>query len=69
VPAWEQFNEFLKPSKDNGVFDDMVKRWMITEGSSEHDIGLKLIQSRSAGSRYKYENGKNILSIKVKRTD
>ncbi|WP_160328880.1 hypothetical protein [Syntrophomonas wolfei] len=46
----------------------MVKRW-ITEGSSEHDIGLKLIQSRSAGSRYKYENGKNILSIKVKRTD
>lgn len=32
----------------------------------DDDIGLKLIQSRSAGIQYKYENDKNILSINVK---
>ncbi|MDD2444188.1 MAG: amino acid ABC transporter ATP-binding protein [Desulfotomaculaceae bacterium] len=37
-------------------------------GVGEDDIGLKLIQSRSVGSHYKYENGKNILSLKVKGT-
>ncbi|MEN6347822.1 MAG: amino acid ABC transporter ATP-binding protein, partial [Syntrophomonas sp.] len=38
----------------------------LAEGVHEDDIGLKLIESRSAGSQYKYEDGKNILSIKVK---
>lgn len=33
----EQFNEFLKQSKANGVFDDMVKRW-ITEGKTEMPV-------------------------------
>ncbi|MEN6460896.1 MAG: transporter substrate-binding domain-containing protein, partial [Syntrophomonas sp.] len=30
----EKFNEFLQQSKANGVFDDMVKRW-ITDGTTE----------------------------------
>ncbi|MEN6324680.1 MAG: ABC transporter substrate-binding protein/permease [Syntrophomonas sp.] len=33
----EQFNQFLKQSKANGVFDDMVKRW-ITEGKTEMPV-------------------------------
>ncbi len=38
----------------------------LEKGVQEDDIGLKLIQSYSAGSQYKYENGKNSLLIKVK---
>lgn len=36
------------------------------EGIREDDIGLMLIQSRSARSFYSYENGKNILQLEVK---
>ena len=37
----------------------------LEEDVQDDDIGLKLIHSRCASSQYKYENGKNILLIKV----
>jgi polar amino acid transport system ATP-binding protein len=38
----------------------------LKEGAREDDIGLKLIQSRSARTLYNYEDGKNILLLEVK---
>jgi polar amino acid transport system ATP-binding protein len=39
----------------------------LAEGGREDDIGLKLIMSRCEESRFKHENGKNNLWIKVKK--
>lgn len=38
----------------------------LADGAQEDDIGIRLIQSRCDGSRYQYENGRNILSFEVK---
>jgi polar amino acid transport system ATP-binding protein len=38
----------------------------LEEGAHEDDIGIKLIRSRSTSSHYRYDNGKNIVSIQVK---
>ncbi len=38
----------------------------LERGAGADDIGQKLIQSRSAGSEYRYEEGKNILSVFVR---
>jgi polar amino acid transport system ATP-binding protein len=39
---------------------------VLEEGKWEDDIGIKLIKSRCESIDYKYENGKNILTLKVK---
>jgi len=38
----------------------------LAEGALEDEIGLKLIQARCKSVDYQYENGKNILQLKIK---
>jgi anti-sigma regulatory factor (Ser/Thr protein kinase) len=38
----------------------------LEEGALEDDLGLMLMKSRSDKVEYKYENGRNILTLRVK---